>query len=95
MFYRLLTTPLGSRVPRTGYGAHADYMFGWKGDSLQRAIDARCDYPDDCSSELTLQDYATANACVEAKAVVEGEGLYECESRLVSFQRTDHADNHT
>lgn len=55
-------------------------MFGWEGDSLQRAIDARCDYPDNCSSELTIQDYATANACVDGKAVVEDEGLDECES---------------
>jgi hypothetical protein len=45
-----------------GAGTHADYMFGWKGDALQRAMDKSECFYDGCGS-ITKQAMATANKC--------------------------------
>ena len=47
----------------TGYGYHADYVFGWKGDSLQKAVDQRCSM-NTCDG-LTTQGMATGNQCTK------------------------------
>ena len=66
-------------VPRsTGYGHHGDYLFGWEGDALQRAMDVCHDYfgtPEACP-ELTLQTDEEMNSCSKQTSideVVEGE----------------------
>jgi len=57
----------------TGFGQHADYVFGWEGDSLQRAMDQcpqNTGYPRNCK-ELTSQDINAMNSCRQALKVPE------------------------
>ncbi|KAI1812395.1 hypothetical protein GGS20DRAFT_591710 [Poronia punctata] len=54
---------------RTGYGNHGDYVFGWKGDALQKAMDSNCNI--DCP-ELQSQSIEQGNQCT-VEAVVDEE----------------------
>lgn len=58
---------LWSQNDATGYGGHADYVFGWKGDSLQKAMNARCDVFN--CPQLKSQSQATANRCIKKPMV--------------------------
>jgi hypothetical protein len=61
----------------SGHGQHADYLFGWKGDALQRGMDALgkngCNL-DVCNSTLKIQPGKDAVACTKATQVKENVG---------------------
>jgi hypothetical protein len=58
-----------------GYGTHADYLFGWKGDSLQRAMNDNCFFHS-CGSPgaqgiLKTQTVEEMNKCAVESTVEE------------------------
>lgn len=56
----------------TGYGIHGDYLFGWKGDALQRAMDGKC-AGDNCKP-LQRQADGTAVGCTKSQSAHEDIG---------------------
>ncbi|RYP81167.1 hypothetical protein DL769_002115 [Monosporascus sp. CRB-8-3] len=63
--------PAHETIRDTGYGTHADYVFGWKGDSLQRAMDSDCMFQGCGDSVLETQSGADMNECVVQNSVDE------------------------
>jgi hypothetical protein len=61
----------------SGYGTHADYMFGWKGDSLQRAMDKSECFYDGCGS-IEKQQMSEASKCTVEDFVGEVTDGCEC-----------------
>ncbi|RYN37992.1 hypothetical protein AA0113_g11023 [Alternaria arborescens] len=52
----------------TGYANHGDYLFGWQGDALQRALDSPC--YQNCPT-LKTQNAAAMNKCTVPRVVKE------------------------
>jgi hypothetical protein len=53
----------------SGFSQHGDYVFGWKADALQRAMDARC--TGDACAVLDSQTTEMAMGCTVPRTVVE------------------------
>ncbi|KAI1393151.1 uncharacterized protein F4822DRAFT_1690 [Hypoxylon trugodes] len=54
---------------KNGYSQHGDYVFGWKGDALQKAMDARCNGA--VCNALKTQSSETAMKCTKDRIVKE------------------------
>ncbi|KAF2703231.1 hypothetical protein K504DRAFT_418736 [Pleomassaria siparia CBS 279.74] len=55
-----------------GYGTHGDYLFGWKGDSLQKAMDSTCMFQGcENGKPLKSQNVAAMNKCTIKNTIEE------------------------
>jgi len=63
----------------TGFANHADYLFGWKGDALQKILDTSC-YFNCPASVAKVQSIADMNKC--SQKVVVDEDIDGCELRF-------------
>jgi hypothetical protein len=61
----------------TGYGQHGDYLFGWKGDALQKAMDAlpKGGCANANCNVLKVQSAKDAMACKKQQQAVEDVGM--------------------
>jgi len=58
-----------STTDKHGYSQHGDYVFGWKGDALQKALDNRCN--GDVCKQIGTQSPEEAAKCTIERAVRE------------------------
>lgn len=75
----------------TGYGAHGDYLFGWKDNALQTAMDAlgtTCG-SEYCDQVLSIQDGRDAIACRKEQQAKEDIGATTCRLRCDILQFMD------
>ena len=68
MFLFYAPTALLLTFQSVGYGQHGDYLFGWKGDALQKAMDHTGLIND---AALKTQSVANANKCTVKSTVNE------------------------
>ena len=80
----------------TGFGSHGDYIFGWKGDSLQRAMDSPCyvncptlktqsmDVMNECSKKIDFEEPIDGCAFPVSQSVRVSMTLTFCRARCDS-----------
>jgi hypothetical protein len=68
----------------TGLGQHGDYVFGWKDDSLQRAMDTSGCFGASCAN-LRTQSIDAARKCAVKQAAKEEHDACELPRFLPSF----------
>ena len=74
----------------TGYSSHADYVFGWKDDSLQRHLDGHTYVS---APTLKTQPISQQNKCTVPDMVRENIDGCKFETLLVSISCTMFSDN--
>lgn len=68
----------------TGYASHADYVFGWKDNALQKVLDSPCYFYTNCSEYgHKLQSVDDMNRC--AQKVVVDEDIDGCKLMVIFF----------
>lgn len=77
-----------SNGDKGGFTTHADYVFGWKGDSLQRAMDSPCMF-NGCENgqPLLSQGVDEMNTCTVPSQVEEDTD--GCKSFQLFIQKQD------
>jgi hypothetical protein len=71
-----------------GAAAHGDYLFGWEGDSLQKAMDNSCNLNTDCpKAGLKAQTSTEYSACtIKQQAPEEVDGCKFLSQTLLPFR---------
>lgn len=85
---------MGKNGNLNAYGTHADYVFGWKGDSLQRAMDSGCMFQGcENGNPLKSQTVAQMNACSVKKQVNEDIDGCRCPMLIPLYTRKSGQDS--
>lgn len=81
---------LGTNLCFSGSAAHGDYVFGWEGDTLQKAMDKGCTLNKDCAAAgLQAQTPAQYNACTNKQLAPEDVDDCKCHDTLSTIQRRE------